>query len=184
MTDIVAIEARITELNNLIDELSKERTALLAERQAYTNEGIKSYDNFDDIVWETKAVTGYTNFLSKWLGRREAGWKDVLVSGKLYNRTNPSHQPDWLAIGSKGVIDVANPEFWVYPVDGEVFLSDQEALNQRAREYSGGLRKSLETWRHRRESRSMRKAYLETHSDPKHAYKQRNPSSLSQFGNE
>jgi hypothetical protein len=187
MTDIVALDKRLGELNDLIDDLVKERDQIIAARQAYTNEGVKSYDNFDDIVWEEKALTADTNFLSRWLKKRVAGWKDVLVNGKLYNRTNPSSQtPDWLAIGAKGVENVAN-DFWVFPVGGEVLLSNQAALDQRAREYNGGLRKPLSTWTTRQEGTAMRKAYLETHTamgaKPEN-YTKRNPSSLSQFGNE
>lgn len=190
MTNIVELDKRLGELNDQIDKLTKERDEVIAARQAYTNEGVKSYDNFDDIVWEEKALTAYTNFLSRWLGARVAGWKDVMVNGKLYNRKwQTSQTPDWLAIGAIGVVDVASTardkygnKFWIYPVDGEVLLSDQEALNQRAREYNGGLNKPLSSWSARREGASMRKAYLETHASPgarPENYRKPNPSSLS-----
>lgn len=186
MTDIVALDKRLKELNDQISKLTEERDKVIAERQAYTNEGIKSYDNFDDIVWEENALNAISAFLSGFLGHRSAGYKPVLVNGKRYRRVPVDKQsPDWYAIGNSGVVDVARKDYWIQLDEPQ--NQSQEVRNQRAREYNGGLRKPLSTWTARKEGAEMRKAYLETHASPgarEAQYTKRNPSSLSQFGNE
>lgn len=70
--------------------------------------------------------------------------KNVTLGGIEYRRMMPSAEPDWYAVGHRGVVDVM-ADTWLVPVDAK--LSNDHAVQaQRAAEYNGGFRKPLSLW--------------------------------------
>lgn len=184
MTDIIALDKRLKEINDTIRVLQAERKEVQEARRAYSNAAIKEFATLDEVVWEPKALNAASAFLSGWGGRRIEAYKPVLVDGQVYKRVGVQLQtPDYISIGQNNIVDVSKQDFWIQRSGANNPTSDLAIMKQRAREYDGALRQPLDTWKATSVGRAMREAYLETHEDPGIEYTQRNPSTLARYGN-